>query len=273
MPRKRQPTNQFNARLARLEALPQAVVAYGRDLVRGERLDFHAHRRAQLVYASDGVMAVTTRSATYLVPPQRAVWMPGGVEHRIDARSGVRMRTLYIEPAAKTDLPAKVCVLNVTPLLRELIITAVAAGPEVRPGSPEARIMSVILDQIRAQPIASLPLPEDSRLRRVAEALLRHPADSRDLDAWAREVGASKRTLVRLFPRQTGMTFREWRQQCRLLYALELLNAGTSVTATALEAGYDNSSAFITMFRRCLGTTPRQYLRGGAGPTDAPQSP
>ena len=100
MSRKRQNRNQLDARIAKLEVLPQAVVAYGRDLVRGERLDFHAHRRAQLVYASNGVMAVTTRSATYLVPPQRAVWMPGGVEHRIDARSALEMRTLYIEAAA-----------------------------------------------------------------------------------------------------------------------------------------------------------------------------
>ncbi len=265
MSRSGQNTNQLDARIARLEELPQSVVAYGRDLVRGERLDFHAHRRAQLVYASDGVMAVTTRTAAYLVPPQRAVWMPGGVEHRIDARSAVKMRTLYIDPADDSDLPLAVCVLNVTPLLRELILAAVAAGPEVVPGSPEARIMGVILDQVRAQPIASLslPLPEDSRLRRVAEALIRNPADKRDLAAWAQRVGASKRTLVRLFPRQTGMTFGEWRQQCRLLHALELLNAGASVTAVALETGYDNSSAFITMFRRCLGATPRQYLRDG----------
>ncbi len=274
MSRKRQTKNQLYARLAGLEALPQAVVAYGRDLDRGERLDFHAHRRAQLVYASDGIMAVTTRAATYLVPPQRAVWMPGGVEHRIDARSRVRMRTLYIDPAAEADLPTAVCVLNITPLLRELIIAAVAAGPEVALNTPEARIMAVILDQIHAQPIASLslPLPDDPRLRRVAEALIRHPADDRGLDAWARDVGASKRTLVRLFPIQTGMTFRAWRQQCRLLHALELLNAGTSVTATALETGYDNSSAFITMFRRCLGTTPRQYLRGEGRPPAAARS-
>jgi len=93
------------------------------------------------------------------------------------------------------------------------------------------------------------------------QAIIDNPADSRELADWAKKVGASKRTLVRLFPEQTGMTFREWRQQRRLLHALELLATGESVTNIALELGYENTSAFIAMFRRCLGTTPRRYLQ------------
>ena len=262
MPPTRQTIPPDKTRLARLEALPQAVVAHGRDLGRGDRLAMHRHRRAQLVYASDGIMSVTTRSASYLVPPQRAVWMPGGVWHQIDARSDVNMRTLYIEPGACDGLPREVCVLNVTPLLRELIVAAVADGPAYQNDSPQERIMAVILDQIRAQPVAmlALPLPGDARLQRVTRALIENPADRRDLEQWAQIVGASKRTLVRLFPQQTGMSFRAWRQQRRLLRALELLTAGASVTSIALEVGYDNSSAFIAMFRRSLGSTPLQYL-------------
>jgi len=123
--------------------------------------------------------------------------------------------------------------------------------------------MSVILDQIRTQPVVpllGLPLPADRRLLRIAQALIDCPADPRDLADWAKEVGISTRTLVRLFPAQTGMTFREWRQQRRLLRALELLATGVSVTNVALEVGYENTSAFIAMFRRCLGTTPTRYL-------------
>jgi AraC-like DNA-binding protein/mannose-6-phosphate isomerase-like protein (cupin superfamily) len=248
--------------LNQLEALCQPVVAYGRDLAEGETLPFHHHRRAQLVYASHGVMTVTTQSASYVVPPQRAVWMPVGVEHRIDARSAVAMRTLYIDPRSAADLPTEVCVLQVTSLLRELIVSAVAAGPSYEPDSPQSRIMSVILDQICTQPVASLalPMPTDPRLLRVSQLLIANPADSRDLGEWAREVGASKRTLGRLFTAQTGMSFRAWRQQRRLLRALELLATGDNVTTVALELGYDNTSAFIAMFRRCLGTTPTRYL-------------
>jgi AraC-like DNA-binding protein/mannose-6-phosphate isomerase-like protein (cupin superfamily) len=263
MLRTRQSVVPINARLDRLEELPQAVVAYGRDLDKGSILPFHSHRRAQLIYASDGVMTITTRSASYVVPSQRAVWMPPGVEHQIIARSAVAMRTLYVEVAASENLPLDVCVLQVTPLLRELILEAVAAGPGYEPNSPQSRIISVILDQINTQPVTSLklPLPADPRLRRVTQSLLDNPADPRDLDGFAKDVGASKRTLVRLFPVQTGMTFREWRQQRRLLYALELLMTGANVTSIALETGYDNSSAFIAMFRRCLGTTPKRYMK------------
>ena len=123
-------------------------------------------------------------------------------------------------------------------------------------------MMDVILDQIRVQPMASLalPMPEDPRLCKIVQALITDPADRRDLDDWARAVGASKRTLTRLFPAQTGMSFRSWRQQRRLLRALELLASGNNVTVVALELGYENTSAFIAMFRRCLGETPARYL-------------
>lgn len=262
MPRTRQIVASLNRDLGKLEALPQAVVTYGRELAEGETLPFHHHRRAQLIYASSGVMTVTTRSAAFVVPPQRAVWMPGGVDHRIVAHNAVAMRTLYIEPEAAVELPTEVCVLQVAPLLRELIVTAVAAGPSYEPGSPQSRLMAVILDQIGTQPVASLdlPMPTDPRVLRVAQSLIANPADSRNLGEWARTVGASKRTLGRLFTAQTQMSFQAWRQQLRLLRALELLATGDNVTTIALKLGYDSTSAFIAMFRRCLGTTPTRYL-------------
>lgn len=217
-------------------------------------------------------MTVTTPSAAFVVPPQRAVWMPGGVTHRIDARSDLAMRTLYIEINEATDLPSEVCVLQVSPLLRELVVAAVAADTEYEPDSPQSRIMAVILDQISAQPVVSLalPMPTDSRLLRLAQALIANPADQRDLGEWAIEVGASKRTLTRLFPAQTGMSFRSWRQQRRLLRALELLALGDNVTTVALELGYENTSAFISMFRRCLGATPARYLNTANERTSTP---
>lgn len=262
MPRTRQLAAHLNAEVSRIEDLPQPVVAYGRNLLAGEVLPLHSHRRAQFIYASSGVMTVTTSSGSYVVPPQRAVWMPGGVEHRIDARSDVTMRTLYVEIHKAADLPVEVRVLQVSPLLRELVVAAVMGGPEYQPDSPESRMMAVILDQIRVQPVATLalPMPTEARVLRVVRSLIADPADSRDLSAWAKEVGASKRTLTRLFAVQTGMSFRSWREQLRVLRALELLATKESVTNVAMEVGYENTSAFIAMFRRCLGTTPARYL-------------
>ncbi|MEM7251267.1 MAG: helix-turn-helix transcriptional regulator [Pseudomonadota bacterium] len=261
----------LNQEVNRIEALPVPVVAYGRDLAPGDILPWHHHRRAQLVYGSNGIMAVTTPGAAYVVPPQRAVWVPGGVEHQIEARSAVTMRTLYLQPDEHRDLPTDVCVLQVTPLLRELLVEAVEAGPDYPPNSPQSRVMAVILDQICTQPVASLalPMPTEPRVLKVAQALMANPGDQRDLGEWASVVGASRRTLTRLFDRETGMSFRAWRQQLRVHRALELLAQGSGVTATAYDLGYENVSAFIAMFKRCLGATPVRYLAryGAPSPT------
>lgn len=270
MPQIRQTAIPLSGELALLETLPQTVVTLARDLAPGETLALHHHRRAQLVYASSGVMTVSTRSAAYVVPPQRAVWMPGGTDHRIDARSAAAMRTLYFDVefdrAIAAIVPTEVCVIRVSPLLRELILAAVADGPYCPPGSPQARLMAVIIDQLGTSSVSTLglPMPTEPRLLRLAEMLIANPADGRSLGEWAREVGTSKRTLGRMFAAQTGMSFRAWRQQRRLLRALELLATGERVTDVALELGYENTSAFIAMFRRSFGATPKRYLSGTA---------
>jgi AraC-like DNA-binding protein len=209
-------------------------------------------------------MTVKTKFAAYLIPPQRAVWMPGGVAHQIESRSQVKMRTLYIESDLAKELMTGVCILRVSPLLRELIVEAVKNGLNYESEGPLSRLMMVVLDQIQKQPLApslALPMPQDPRLKIIAQKLIDDPSDTRELADWSRLVGASVRTLVRMFPIQTGMTFREWRQQSRLLRALELLAEGDSVTRVALELGYENSSSFIAMFKRSLGSTPARYLK------------
>ena len=173
MPQTRQ-TLPLSEDLPGLEDLPQPVVAFGRDLAKGENLPRHQHRRAQLVYAGSGVMTVSTDAAAYVVPPQRAVWMPGGIEHRIDARSDVTMRTLYIEPDAAANLPKEICVIQVSGLLRELILAAVANGPDCPPESPQSRVMAVIVDLLSAPTVntLALPMPTDPRLARVAKMII-----------------------------------------------------------------------------------------------------
>ena len=245
------------------EAKPQPVISWGSELRDGDILPFHQHRRAQLVYASRGLITVATHSAAYLVPPQRAVWMPAGVEHRIHAHRSVTMRSLYVEPDRAQRTPRVPFVLQVSPLLRELILSMVAQGNDYADDSPQARLMQVVLDQISAQPTdnLALPMPADPRLLRITRALFADPADMRGLADWAQFSGASMRTLNRRFVDETGMSFRDWRQQCRLLKGLAMLANGDNVTRVALELGYQHSSAFIAMFKRCLGTTPRRYLQ------------
>ncbi len=160
--------------------------------------------------------------------------------------------------------------MQVTPLLRELIVRATAFAQPYAERGREARLARVLADEIAAARVApfALPAPRDARLLRITRRLLDDPADDRTLAAWGRAAGASPRTLARLFRRETGMSFARWRQQARLLRALELLAAGRAVTEVALDLGYESTSAFITMFRETLGSTPARYF--SAAPPAAP---
>ena len=240
------------------------VVAMGRDYPPGTVVPPHEHPHAQLVHASAGVMRVTTETGIWVVPPQRAVWVPAHVTHSVAMHGRVEMRTVYIAPAAAEGLPGACCVVAVPALLRELILRAMTLPAEYDEGSPAARVMDLILDEIRALPAAPLHLPQgqDARLRRVTTALLDAPGDSRGFEVWAKTAGASPRTLARLFQSETGLSFRAWRQQARMLQALTWLAEGRPVTGLALDLGYDSPSAFVAAFKRAFGVTPARYFKG-----------
>ena len=253
------------------------IVALARDHAGPHRFPPHRHRRAQLVYAVEGVMTVETTGGTWVVAPQHAVWVPAGVEHEVRAAGPLAMRTLYVDPAAARGMPETCCVVGVPALLRELILRAVAGSPGVAPDRAAARLLAVIPDELlRLEPEPlHLPLPGDRRLKAVTERLAASPADGRPLAAWARAAGASERTLARLFLAETGLTFGAWRQRLRLLAAVARLAEGQAVTTVAYDLGYDSPSAFIAMFRRAFGTTPGRYLRGAPIPAPglAPADP
>jgi AraC-like DNA-binding protein len=173
------------------------------------------------------------------------------------------MRTLYVDETVARELPTECCVVAVPPLLRQLILRAMAVGVDYAPESAGARVMAVILDELRAlkpEPL-HLPHPRDPRLKKIAKALLADPADGRALADWAKGAGASERTLARLFVKQTGMTFGAWRERLRLTTAVARLAEGEPVTSVAYDLGYQSPSAFIAMFRRSLGDTPGRYLK------------
>jgi len=228
----------------------------------GHQIPPHSHDWHQLIYASEGVMWVHTALGDWVVPPNRAVWVPAGVEHSIDMAGQVLIQTIYLSTSISSQLPDRCCAVNVSPLLRELVRHTVAMGMLDRKVPAEARLIAFLIDQLSALPTIplQLPLPSDERAGRAAAWLRSHPDEPGLIKQVAKRVGTSARTLERLFQRETGMTFGKWRQQLRLLHALRLLAAGRAVTAVALDVGYDSASAFIAMFRRTLGTTPNRYF-------------
>jgi AraC-like DNA-binding protein len=227
------------------------------DYPEGVAVDPHRHRRTQLVYAATGVMTVSTALGAWVVPPERAVWIPGGIEHWIAMRGRVSMRTLYFEPD-RVGIAA-CAVVGVPPLARNLILRAMTLDDPARLD----RLIAVLLDELADTPAAPLhlPLPRDRRLLRVAEALLATPRDSRSLSDWAALAAASPRTVERGFRAETGLSFRAWRTRARLLQALRELAAGRSVSEVALDLGFQEPGSFIAMFRRSLGSTPGRFFR------------
>lgn len=220
----------------------------------------------QLLYASSGVMRAEVGAAVHLVPPHRALWLPDGTGARVQMRGRVAVRTLYLRnpghPAGQQPSPSGVRTVDVAPLLRELILHAVRSCPLERARPDHRRIVEMIADQLAAAPQTplQLPLPHDRRALRLARALLADPARTEPLDRLAAGVGASRRTLERLFLAETGLTFGQWRARLRLLRAVEELAAGRTVTAVASAVGYATPSAFTAMFRAQLGVPPRRYL-------------
>jgi AraC-like DNA-binding protein len=228
----------------------------------GHVIPGHSHDWDQLIFASSGVMTVYTPDGSWVVPPQRAVWVPAGVTHRIAMSGAVAMRSLYIAPGLTTSAPERCAVVSVSPLLRELVLHVVRLRVLDRNEPVHWRLMSVLLDQIAALPAVplQLPLPSDGRALRLAGVLQENPCDRRSLPALSRGTGASARTLERLFLRETGLSFVRWRQQLRLLHALRLLAEGRPVTAVALDVGYQSPSAFVAVFKAVLGCTPGRYF-------------
>jgi AraC-like DNA-binding protein len=224
------------------------------------------HHQHQLVYAVEGVMTVTADQGSWVVPTHRGVWVPAHVEHAIRMSGAVSMRTLYLDPRIAHGLPRECRVVDVPPLLREIILRAVAHGSLDRRVPAQRHLVDVLLDEVRALPSRALhvPRPADPRARRLIAHVERDPAPRHPLDRLARSTGASPRTLQRLFRSEVGMTVGRWRRQLRLARSLETLAAGSSVTSAALDAGYRSVSAFVSVFRRTFGETPGRYFRVAA---------
>lgn len=220
----------------------------------------HSHDRIQVLYACSGVMSVITPTVSFVVPPQRAVWLPASTPHEVSCRGAVSLRTLYIDPA-RYARPPECRVIEVSDFLKALILKVVSLGYDYAMNGQIARVVEVLLDEIDSMPVApyQAAMPDDARLLRVCKAILAQPADNRDVDDWAGVAGMGRRTFTRAFRRETGMGLATWRQQVRLMEALSMIAAGRPVTTVAFDVGYDSPSAFSAMFRRAYGVPPSLY--------------
>jgi AraC-like DNA-binding protein len=226
-------------------------------------LPSHRHACHQLIYTVRGAIQMTTPQGQWVLPPSRALWIVANTDHVLFAKHSADTRVLYIQPHAVGAPDWKDCtVLEVSPLVRELVIVCASQPWDYSPQSPQARLAQVLLDQLSALPHSpvSLPMPLDARARRMVQLLQDDPAGREPLAALAVRVGASPRTIERLFATETHMSFGAWRHRHRLLAALEQLAHGESVTNVAFAVGYESASSFIASFRAMFGVTPARYF-------------
>ena len=238
----------------------------------------HRHDWGQLVFSMTGAVRVSTEgtqtapcaavSATYIVPPSRAVWIPPGIVHAVTAIEQCDLRTIYLGPDLLGGAAWQVGrVLEVSPLLRELVLALPGDADPLPPETPDDAerrngIERLVLAELkRARPLAlGVALPQNARLRKLCEAMLREPGRHAGLDEWALEAGASPRTLSRLFREQLGTSFAQWRSQLLLAHALTLAARGRPMSHIATELGYASASAFKAMVTRTVGMPPSRFF-------------
>ena len=229
----------------------------------GTSTGWHAHPRGQLLYAIAGVMIVQSAAGTWVVPPNRALWLTAGLEHDVKMSGEVKIRTVFIDATTIRPLPAQSCVIEVSPLLRELIVAATEIPVDYAEGGRDDRVMRLLVDEVRESDVLPLhlPVPSDARIKTICQTLIDDPADISTAEQWAERLGVTAKTVHRLFTKETGMTFAQWREQARLLFALRRLASGERIIDVAFDCGYASQSAFTAMFRRHFGTPPSAFYR------------
>ncbi|MEO1061720.1 MAG: helix-turn-helix transcriptional regulator [Actinomycetota bacterium] len=216
----------------------------------------------QLVHASTGVLRLSTPAGRWVLPADRAAWVPAGVEHRCRIVHRAAIRTLYL-PVGLVRRPPHPAILAVSPLARELIVHAVERAPLPVDERRTTSLLDLLLPELDVVEEESLRLPQPTNepARRAAELLAADPVTARSVDDVARSVGVSRRTLERSFRAETGLSIGQWRTRQRLLDAVERLSGGQPVGRIAQELGYATQAAFGAMFKAHLGSPPGEYRR------------
>lgn len=243
--------------------VPRQIGAMARTFPASYLNDWHAHPRVQLAYANSGSMEIRTHRGVWIISPQRAFWIPPGVEHQMRTHGVVQLHTLYIHPQHLCpSLPQQEAVIGVSPLLRELLLRATELPIEYDESGVEGKVMDLIMAELQWQDVMplSLPVVQDARLQRLQQEICAEFGDQRSMQEWAAALHMSPKTLYRLVMKETGTRFNDWRQSLLIYQALPRLLRGEKITTVALDLGYSSAAGFTRMFKRVMGVTPSDYV-------------
>lgn len=227
--------------------------------------EWHYHDVGQLLYAISGTMRVFTPDNIVLLPPTMALWLPPNLHHRIEAVTSIEMRIIFCRPDTLPINDAKGRILAVSPLLRELILAIISPSMSSVSKPRHIALYDLFSTELAESPEVplSLPMPWDERIRSMADEASANPGEISSISAWAATAPASRKTVERIFLRQTGLTPSQWLKQARLITAVAALAEGHSVSSVALDLGYATPSSFTYMFRQALGVSPSDFSRRG----------
>jgi AraC-like DNA-binding protein/mannose-6-phosphate isomerase-like protein (cupin superfamily) len=263
MPKIRNLQNDIDALMDEVLRADRPAVTVGVETeTTGWDLGFHAHDKAQVMLSVRGIGLCEAESGVWLVPPDSALFLPVGTEHRVTTAGKIEGYAVFLEPDRRYVLPSKTTTIAVNALLRELIIRSSHFPADYERGGIEDRVMALLLDEIAAASTGGLhlPMPTDRRLRAIFHGMMQNPSDRGTIKVWAKRASMSERTLARTIAAETGMSFGRWRHRLNLILALQWMATGASVEETAIDLGYENVGSFITMFRKALGSTPARYM-------------
>ena len=247
-----------------IEHAADPVVALARQYPGGLLIPMHRHSRTQFLYARSGVALVVTERGRWMIPPDHALLIPRGIEHRVEMFSGVEMQSVYMRDYDHSGHP---CVLSVNELVRSLLAEVVKLQKPDADDERSGLLFDLLLHEIKRLPVRELglPFPEKPALAALCKAFLKAPDPAADIGSWAEKMGMSRRSFTRLFRVQTGVSFVTWRQQACIFASLPKLASGEPITSVAFDTGYESAAAYTTMFKRMLGSSPRDYMRQQAG--------
>ncbi len=253
-----------NREIPDLDVLPRPIYArpesWGDS---GSITQWHHHPWGQFSYAISGVLMVVTQTGRYIAPPQFAIWVPASCSHKVISAGAAEMRSLYVQsPQLSAERWQETFVCQVTPLCRELIIRFCRQTALYHANSVEGRLADVLMDELVQLPRtdSELPMPSDPRIVKISQILQHSPDNQANIHQLGSQVGLSGRSVSRLFQKETGLNFQQWRQRLRLLTAISQLEGGQSVTQVALNCGYDSISAFVAAFKNQFHVTPGQFF-------------
>ncbi len=238
------------------------ATTYSEEIQNAKCVNPHAHPRAQIISCNSGVMEVVTKRNIWIVNSLQSVWIASNEEHQVYFPNNVRVITAFIDKSKLKHLPKNSFAFNNSAFLNSLLEKIISFSNPNKFTQQQKRVLEVFLDEISTlKPSTTfLPTSQDKRIKIVVDSLMNNMSSKHTIDYYANKSSVSPRTLSRLFNKELGMSFGDWKMRLKLMEAVKQLGEKKTVKEIAFGLGYENVSSFTAAFKKHFGKTPTNYL-------------